>query len=431
MSSLIFTFIEYRISMIFLLLFMIIFMPLQYSKVKTAFICVGCFALTGLLEYIDIMYQVVGLGSVVITFFEIIIVQATALLLCRYRDCRAVFTGITAADYVLIGNMIYAMIQINLGTYVIPIIITIIVHTLILILLISMLRYRFISELESRAKGWGLLMIIPALFYCTVYTLAIWPSNIYSNSTNELAVVLVLVLMVLIYIMIVTSFYVQRAEGENRGNLEFLRTYSNGLKREIEAVKQLEETTALMRHDMRHEYMLISTYLDAGETDKIYELINKLNEDLEVSKRESFCDNISINGILNLCSQKAKDKHVKFICKADVPETLENFNEFELATVISNLLDNAIEAASLGEEDSNSMVSIKVFPVKNQLLLEVTNTFVGEYEFSQVSGLPLSRKGEGHGYGLRSVKTFADKKNALFQCGVENGLFRVKLMTNI
>ena len=73
----------------------------------------------------------------------------------------------------------------------------------------------------------------------------------------------------------------------------------------------------------------------------------------------------------------------------------------------------------------------RIFAVKEQLVLEIQNTFDGKCKFSHITGLPLSRKGEDHGYGLRSVKAYAGKNHAIFQYSVENGMFCVRLLAKM
>lgn len=55
MTNLLFTFLQYRISMLFLLVFQLLFLPLRYRKVKSIGIAAICFIITGVLDYISFL----------------------------------------------------------------------------------------------------------------------------------------------------------------------------------------------------------------------------------------------------------------------------------------------------------------------------------------------------------------------------------------
>ena len=125
----------------------------------------------------------------------------------------------------------------------------------------------------------------------------------------------------------------------------------------------------------------------------------------------------------------AQRENVRYKCQADVPKELENTNEFVLAVVLSNLVENAINAASKAEGER--WVSVQLLPVKGQLRLEVRNTYAGEIVVSPQTGLPQTTKGEGHGFGLQSVQALCERYKAVFHYATEDGhVFRVTLLTD-
>ncbi|MDD4526246.1 MAG: GHKL domain-containing protein [Lachnospiraceae bacterium] len=44
------------------------------------------------------------------------------------------------------------------------------------------------------------------------------------------------------------------------------------------------------------------------------------------------------------------------------------------------------------------------------------------------TGLPMSHHGAGHGYGMNSIKSFADKYGATFTWSTDNHIFTSKLL---
>lgn len=422
---------QYRTSMMFLMTFQLLFLHLRYNKYISGMIVLGSLVCTGVLDYLYFMTELWPDDFLVITVMEIVIVQITAYVLSEYRDFRVLFTGISSSTYVLPGNIISMAVFAYKHKIWLALLIQIAIHLALLVLLIVALRRYYLAEMETDTKSWKNLCMIPALFYAEIYTLACWPNSIYDRNDNWLSVFLSIILMGVIYIMLIKDFSKQRMENELERSNEFLETYAEGLRREADIFRESEENLRLLRHDSRHVYQMIGLYLEEGNTEQIKALLEQMDAKLESISIKHFCENITINGIISGCETKARKRNITFTCEAHVPKQLNLVNEFELATVISNLLENALYAAGAVENEEERKVNIQIFPVKEQLMLEITNTFTGTCKFSHSTGLPLSTKGEGHGYGLRSVKAYANKNHAVLRYSIENGLFCVRLLMNI
>lgn len=431
MEELLFFFFQYRVSMLFLIIFQLLFLTLHYKKWRSIAIGAGCFILTGFMDYILFFVRFRMENQLLSTMVQIVVVQATAYFLCRYRDFRALFTGLTSSIYVLPGNIISVIIYIGTGKVYIALTVQAIVHLILLGILVVVLRENYLSEMEEESKSWWKLCVIPVLCYMVTYTLACWPGNLYERRENCVTALLLLMLIGITYVLMFKLLAKQRMERELELGREFLETYAWGLSREADVLKKAEEKIKVLRHDSRHVYQLIAVYLETGETEQIKKLLSQIEMEFQTVTPKRFCENVTINGILSGCEVKAQKEKIQFLCEIDVPGVLKNINEFELATVVSNLLENALLAAAKVAKPAGRRVIVRMFPVKGQLILEIMNTFIGNCEFSRVTGLPLSTKGDGHGYGLRSVKAYANKNNAIFRYSIEEGMFCVRLLTNI
>lgn len=422
-------FILYRISMLFLLLFIYLFLSLRYKKVTTITMLIISFILSGFIEYYQFFSNPNDIESLLATLINIVLIQGTVFLISYFRDFRALFTGISAAAYVLLGNVVSIISWYVFKSNLIAIIIQITIHLLILILANKYLKDKYHFELENRKFGWGQLCLIPALFYIIIYSLAIWPSNIEQTPSNSVGIIFILLNSGITYTIISKLFYQQRIDDILERNNEFLKPYFASLRREIELTKAKEEQTAILRHDIRHTNNLIISYLKTNQVQQIYQLLNQVNHNLNETKPKIYCENKIINSIITSYILKAKENNIDFNMIIDVPQNLNSINEFELAIVLSNLLENAINA-TIKLPSQERKVQLKLYPVKNQLLLDITNTFKDKYQFSPNTGLPLSKNGEGHGYGLRSVKAYTEKWDAIFDYTIENNsIFHLKILT--
>ena len=427
-------FLEYRISMVFMLGYICAFLSLKYNKIKSALIIAGSFFITNMIERMILLEDISVRYNIFLLALEIVIVQMTAVILSSYRDMRSVFTGITASTYVLPGNVLYMGTAALFGPEVSAwlLLVPVGVHLLIFILMLCFLRKKYLEEMENSSRLWNELWVIPALFYAVTYMLTMWSTSFFVKWQNWAAIFMILILMEIIFVFIIRMISGFHAEEEIRSGREFLEIYAAGLEGQTEELKKMEENIRILRHDNKYRYQMIRNCLDQGELDKVRELLDQTEIEFRTVAKRRFCRNIVIDGAIAVYCDRAEDQQVEFQAKIQMPENTEQLNEFEFATVVMNLLDNASRSAARIPEKNKMKVWLRIKPVKSQLLLEVSNTFEGETcKISKITGLPISERGARHGFGMKSIKAYANKYHGIFQYSVENQKFCVRLLMGI
>ena len=96
---------------------------------------------------------------------------------------------------------------------------------------------------------------------------------------------------------------------------------------------------------------------------------------------------------------------------------------FDLCTIISNLLDNALEAVELLEKDKRWITMIFRYD-DLMVYCNVVNPYAGGLNIYK--NKILSKKNtKNHGYGLINVKHSVDIYNGSIDITTENGVFHV------
>lgn len=425
-----FVFVEYRISTLFVLGYIFLFSKQKYDKKRSFGILLLCYLIMGMLDWWDIYFTQKTTYSIPVMLILIVLVQTTCLLIFAYRDFRALFTGITSATYVLFGNTLCTMVYVHMKSYVLGIAVQILVHSLILVFLFVTVRKEYLWELETTEKGWGALCIIPALFYCIIVSMLAWPNNFFEEPKNELPTILVLILMIAVYVIIASGFYQRRKEQELNHDIDLLQNHAENLRDELQLSQEKDAEMAIIRHDFHHYINLMRIYLKSDEKDKLQEMLLIFHNELERAAPKRYCENVAINGIVSKWEKRAKKNQITFTYHLDVPEKLKSDSfEIEFAVVVSNLLENAVlAAAAIKEDDRERFVSICIAKNKGRLILEMTNSFSGEYQMDSEGQFLISGRGKNHGYGLRSIMSFAQKRNAIFDYFIEEHHFIVRLL---
>lgn len=216
--------------------------------------------------------------------------------------------------------------------------------------------------------------------------------------------------------------------------LAFLYTTAISLKRKEEALamslisKKEKERFEMARvtideinikyHDLKH--MLKNSELNDEDKKEIQQtvtnykaIIQTKNIGLDVVVYEAQLKCISLGIDLNVLTNS---------------NGLEGFKPHHVYSLLSNLLDNAIEAVSKIEDESKRRISLKIQTVRQSTVIIVEN--YTQKKPKMRNGLPITSKKDvtNHGYGLKSVKRITDLYAGILSIKVDNDIFTVKII---
>lgn len=417
-----------RISMVFLLLYLLLFLRLRFSWRRSIALAAAVFLLTTPMDAVQSFCLEDSWLTLAVTLAQAAIVQGTALCFSRYSNWSGLFVGLSAAVYVLAGNLTGMFFYTETGRLFAAMLVQILLNALVFFVLYRLCRAELLAAQAGReAVPWLALCLVPALLYSIEYSLAVWPQSIYDEPENALTMLLVLALALAAYAMVFRLFGQIRRSHDTQRSLDHLTASVEHLKQQIESTRRNQLELSVLKHDMRHDNNVLLAYLDEGRIDRLRAQLEQMNARVDRIVTARYCGNTAVNSVLQSNAAQAARSGVEFRCEAQLPAKLP-LDEFELAIVLSNLAENAVQAAAQVTEREKRWVQVRVYPVKSQLLLSVVNPYAGEVSFDEETGLPRSAKGEGHGYGLQSVRFFADRVGAIFDCAAENGVFSVRLL---
>lgn len=417
-----------RVVSAFLLLFLWLFLPHKYGKITSLGILLASYILTGFSETAicrHIAQSIDGCGIAALAA-EVAVVLGTSLLLGEHRDSRALFVGMSACACALASLIFGSLVYFYTDKPALSMVCQSLFNTLILIVLYDNNRRTPLTELLANKSGRNGLFFIPFVCFLSIFITGIWPGNIFTIPASRPASAMMIVLMFIYYHLVITLLRAQAKGGWLKSNNEILNAYARGLKQQIERTEKEQETLSVLRHDIRHRANLVQYYLSEGNTDAVKEMCAGVSAALDETVEKRYCVDNALNWVLNSSAQKAADREIRFECSADIPMLPEPL-EMEFGTVVLNLLENALNAASLsGKKDR--FIKFFVRRIKGQAFLDVENSYSGTLKFSPVTKLPVSDKGEEHGYGLRSVLAFAQRNHATLECSAEEGVFHTRLL---
>lgn len=418
-----FRLLNYSTSYICLVCYLLIFIKWRYragkmfvSAVLTIVVLIGL----EWIRYVNLTQGIVETWTILAQFF---VFQGAALYLSQYRDFRGLFTGLTSINYMLFGNWVARSIFIGGGSLVGSMVVLVVIHVLFLAGLVRFLRPLYMEFQSVNRRDWKGLCAAPAGFYLVLGFLK-------SGSSDLILLLAIITLLLTMYLMYAIMFRLINSinrEEQMQKERNMLETSIKAIKRAVEEAHVTEQRMAIYDHDRRHLIRTLRVLMEKKDYGAIEQILNQMQEVQTFSASSRYCDNVPINGVVTYYAEAAKRNQIQTSFSLDIPRELK-VNEWELAAVIGNLMENAVNAAGAVNNTGTRMLGMTAKQVRGQLLIEIKNNYEGNVAFHTDTGLPLSSGGEGHGIGLRSVKYFAEHTGAVFDCGIEEELFTVRLL---
>lgn len=187
-----------------------------------------------------------------------------------------------------------------------------------------------------------------------------------------------------------------------------------------EAATENLETQRRKMHEYKNQIECMQMLVRAGRYKELEEYLNQaggLCESVEVIETH----HAVINAVLNAKYQQALEREIV------VTLMLNNLSGVWLATndivvLLSNLLDNAIEASSQCAGDKR--IEFKFLCENHQLVLGIRNTYQENARRSSDGSFVTSKeKGENHGYGIRNVIDVVKKYEGSYVVTPDEELF--------
>lgn len=129
-----------------------------------------------------------------------------------------------------------------------------------------------------------------------------------------------------------------------------------------------------------------------------------------------------INAVLNIKYLEAKEKGIIIPFIADNLKDIK-ISDSDLVTIITNILDNAIEAVLKCDEKH---IVFKIIKDRGTLIIDSTNNYKGELPADQDFVTTKSDK-KSHGFGLANIKNTVKANNGNCFIDTEGGLFHISI----
>ena len=217
-----------------------------------------------------------------------------------------------------------------------------------------------------------------------------------------------------------------RGFGERR-RLQAERHLMDGRLAALDAYRESGENLRVLRHEVKNQYAYIKLLLENHDYERAEEFFGEMSMRANPTFLHVNSGNRLVDDIVNLELSRATAAGVDVDSRIAVPPELP-YEEIDLASLLMNLLDNAIEACArvpAGER----CVRLGILAAQGSLIVSVSNP-AAKAPLTAENGSLRTTKSDAdlHGYGTAIVKKIAEKYDGVTDFTYEDGVFTAKVM---
>ena len=278
--------------------------------------------------------------------------------------------------------------------------------------------FYYYRKLQPKQPEWYLLCLIPGSSVLLLYFME--KANLPVNASVILgAVILWLNIFIFYYYDALTSSYINLLQGQQM--MLQMRLYEEHMRQSENA----EEQMAAFRHDLKNHLFALDILAQEKKIDAIRKYLAEMENGLEMTKVNHFTNCRPAEMILEYFVHKMKNAGISPEIFVSIPENT-NWNMYDMNILLSNLLENAIEAAIPTKE---KRICLKMQYEHGLLKLELENSYSGTLKISDGNYLTTKQmESSRHGYGLKNVRQVVEKYSGEIVFEQKDQSFRVKAL---
>jgi len=298
------------------------------------------------------------------------------------------------------------------------------VRTLHLIIFYALARSKKHNEVSW---NWSLAIcfVIPLITFISViiiYEIILKDSN---YGIPDMLIYVVSVTYLIVNIIVFVLYELINKEAEKNYMLMAKQNKYEMTEQHNHQILEIYSNVREWRHDYANHMQLIMSLLEnpedkAENNKKAVDYIKNLDKKITESSSIVSTGNYIADAIISAKMALAHSFDINFEYKSSLPDILP-IDETDLCVLLSNLLDNAIEACCKVED--NRYIHLKFTVIKTQLEITLKNSADGKYIREQ-GVFKTTKRGGLHGIGMRHIASIVEKYNGIYKPEAKETFFK-------
>lgn len=357
---------------------------------------------------------------------EIIVVFAVIYYigrLCTYFLIYRKINGRIIYVYLLTINtpQIYLnMIKLLINNYYVSNILAFLSDTLIIALTLMYIeknkRESFINNLINSLPKKLYILILILMYISSIFVMSETKQN-----HEKYVKIFVIPCMIGLIVTMVSIIRISISETEKNSKLELLYKQMEINLEYYNKINKIYTELKYFRHDFKNHIVCIRSLIENNEYQRAIEYINEL-ENMSESEKKFDTGNIIVDALMNDKSYTADNFNIILDFHGFVPNN--GINNADLCIIISNAVDNAIEACIKDKSNQNKKIIIHSDVRQGYFFFKIENPIFEEIQMNSKSKILTSKEDkENHGFGIINIIHTAKRYNGNVDIDIINGHF--------
>lgn len=288
---------------------------------------------------------------------------------------------------------------------------------LLIPLTLFLLRYRITAYQDYPFSYYVSMFVIPAL---NISIITMLKDSSAKLTYTTLIGCFSLCMELLIYYMI----YQSTEEYEKRTRLQMIQQQQLYQEQHMEQLQNIVADYHQLRHDMKNHFVCMDRLLSQEHYKDLKEYFYSMSKEVYALDNQIETGNEIVNQVINIKYAVAHRKQIPMEFSIVIPHQL-SIPSHLLCSLLSNLLDNAIEAS---EKIREPRIQVKMNMVKDYLSLTVSNRIEDWQRESALSRRTTKQNPQLHGIGWKSIQGIVKRYNGISDFTVEGNICRASVM---
>ncbi|MDD3239058.1 MAG: GHKL domain-containing protein [Lachnospira sp.] len=209
----------------------------------------------------------------------------------------------------------------------------------------------------------------------------------------------------------------QRERNElNEQYMQLQKDYYNQLMEQDEKMRRF-------RHDMNAHITAMNAYCMKSDSKSLKAYMENVMEKSALYDVEVYTGNKAVDAVLRQLVLEAERKQIQMELEGSIPAAV-HISDYDLCTIISNLLKNAIEACDkIISDEHEKRITVRTGVFQSQLYIQCRNSMQLQSTQNALNLISSKKDIHNHGIGTKNIEDSVKKYHGIYDHYIENGWF--------
>lgn len=211
--------------------------------------------------------------------------------------------------------------------------------------------------------------------------------------------------------------------------IHFMQMKSQMAEENYKTLNKIYSTNSKIYHDFNNHITILYQFLLNNEVDRALKYLDDLGTPIKTLIEKTWTSNEVIDVIINSKLEKMNECSIHSDFNVEFPNN-SDIQSQDICAILSNLLDNAIEACEKNQIVSNKWINLTIRVVNAMIVIKVENGMEVKPIIKNNNLLTSKADDKLHGWGIKSVKSAVEKYGGVIKYTVSEDRFKVVVTLN-